>query len=69
MGSWEAIKMDPSLGISDKILPNEEKKPQAKHLQSRAEYLLKVLKKNIDLKNSGAAVVSIYVKFSSNLSC
>ena len=50
MGSWEQIKMDPSLGISDKILSNEDKKPQAKHLQSRAEYLLKVLKKQHELK-------------------
>lgn len=50
MGSWEAIKMDPSLGISDKILPNSDKKPQAKHLLKRAEYLLKVLRANIDLK-------------------
>lgn len=39
--------MDPSLGISDKILSNEEKKPQAKHLIVRAEYLLRVLKKKL----------------------
>lgn len=50
IGSWEAIKMDPLLGIADKILSNENKKPQAKHLQSRAEYLLKVIKKNVELK-------------------
>lgn len=50
MGSWEQIKMDPSLGIGDKILSNENKKPQAKHLQSRAEYLLKVLKKQLEIK-------------------
>lgn len=50
MGSWEQIKMDPSLGISDKILSNENKKPQAKHLQSRAEYLLKILKKQLESK-------------------
>ncbi|KAL1463282.1 hypothetical protein WDU94_015047 [Cyamophila willieti] len=47
LGSWEAIKMDPSLGISDKILSNGDKKPQAKHLQVRAEYLLRVLKKKL----------------------
>lgn len=51
IGSWEAIKMDPSLGISDKILANEDKKPQAKHLQTRAEYLLKVLRKHLDNKS------------------
>lgn len=50
MGSWEALKMDPSLEISEKILSNDDKKPQAKHLQTRAEYLLKILKKNLDLK-------------------
>lgn len=50
MGSWEQIKMDPSLGIGDKILSNEDKKPQAKHLQSRAEYLLKILKKQLEQK-------------------
>ncbi|XP_017774812.1 PREDICTED: chromodomain-helicase-DNA-binding protein 1 isoform X2 [Nicrophorus vespilloides] len=55
MGSWEQIKMDPSLGIGDKILSNEDKKPQAKHLQSRAEYLLKVLKKQQDLKKGSVA--------------
>ncbi|RZF46881.1 hypothetical protein LSTR_LSTR008262 [Laodelphax striatellus] len=56
MGSWEAIKMDRSLGISDKILFNDDKKPQAKHLQSRADYLLKLLQKNIDKKNPVSAV-------------
>ncbi|XP_065165028.1 chromodomain-helicase-DNA-binding protein 1 isoform X1 [Atheta coriaria] len=56
MGSWEQIKMDPSIGISDKILANEDKKPQAKHLQSRAEYLLKVLKKQLDIKRGSVGV-------------
>lgn len=51
MGSWEAIKMDSSFGMGDKILTNEDKKPQAKHLQSRAEYLLKLIKKLLDQKN------------------
>lgn len=50
MGSWEQIKLDPTLGIGDKVLLNEDKKPQAKHLQSRAEYLLKILKKQLDQK-------------------
>ncbi|XP_069683280.1 chromodomain-helicase-DNA-binding protein 1 isoform X2 [Periplaneta americana] len=54
IGSWEAIKMDPSLAIGDKILANEDKKPQMKHLQTRAEYLLKVLRKHLDNK-SGVA--------------
>ncbi|KAG0438192.1 hypothetical protein HPB47_017118 [Ixodes persulcatus] len=46
MGSWEAIKMDAGLGLTDKILPDgEQLKPQTKHLQSRADYLLKMLRK------------------------
>lgn len=50
IGSWEAMKMDPSLNLADKILSNDNKKPQGKHLQSRAEYLLKIIKKNVELK-------------------
>lgn len=46
LGSWEAIKIDTALGLSDKILSNEDKKPQAKHLLARSEYLLKLMKKN-----------------------
>merc|ERR1711879_657090 len=44
MGSYEAIKMDDNLGLGDRILPDGELKPQAKHLQTRVDYLLKVLK-------------------------
>ncbi|XP_012264191.2 chromodomain-helicase-DNA-binding protein 1 isoform X1 [Athalia rosae] len=50
MGSWEAIKLDASLKLGDKILPHNENKPQIKQLNTRAEYLLKVLKKQMDLK-------------------
>ncbi|XP_062547170.1 chromodomain-helicase-DNA-binding protein 1 isoform X2 [Armigeres subalbatus] len=51
IGSWEAMKMEESLQLSDKILLNEaDKKPQAKHLQSRSEYLLKIIRKHIELK-------------------
>lgn len=50
MGSWEAIKMDPSLGISDKILSNNGSKPQNKHLSQRSEYLLRLLRKKHDQK-------------------
>lgn len=50
MGSWEAMKVEPSLSLGEKILPLENKKPQAKHLQSRSEYLLKIIKKNLELK-------------------
>lgn len=50
MGSWEAIKAEPLLNLANKILQDQVKKPQAKHLQSRAEYLLKIIKKNLELK-------------------
>lgn len=50
MSAWDAIKMDKSLGLVDKILLNDDRKPQGKHLQSRAEYLLKILKKLQDSK-------------------
>ncbi|XP_014471467.1 PREDICTED: chromodomain-helicase-DNA-binding protein 1 isoform X3 [Dinoponera quadriceps] len=49
MGSWEAIKMDTSLKLGDKILFNGSK-VQLKRINTRAEYLLKVLKKQIDVK-------------------
>ena len=61
MGSWEAMKMDTNLGLSDKILPDgQDAKPQAKHLQNRADYLLKVLAKlheqQLQLQQLGKAV-------------
>ncbi|XP_068971300.1 chromodomain-helicase-DNA-binding protein 1 isoform X2 [Bombus flavifrons] len=49
MGSWEAIKMDNNLKLGDKLLPNGSKL-QLKKINTRAEYLLKVLKKQIDSK-------------------
>lgn len=55
MGNWESMKMDPHLGLGEKILPDGEQKPQAKNLQTRADYLLKVLKKML-LQNSGEVV-------------
>ena len=40
--------MDANLGLGEKILPDEEsKKPQAKHIQTRLDYLLKVMKKEV----------------------
>ncbi|KAG8575183.1 hypothetical protein GDO81_009465 [Engystomops pustulosus] len=53
-GNWELIKSDPELKLTDKILPVEtEKKPQGKHLQTRADYLLKLLKKEAEKKEGG----------------
>ncbi|KAM9062922.1 chromodomain-helicase-DNA-binding protein 2 isoform X1 [Sarcophilus harrisii] len=50
-GNWELIKTDPELKLTDKILPVEtDKKPQGKQLQTRADYLLKLLKKDLDKK-------------------
>lgn len=54
IGSWEAMKMDPSLHLANKILLNDDKKPQGKHLQSRAEYLLKIIKKNVELRRGSS---------------
>ena len=43
--NWEQIKMEPELGLSSKILLDDKQlKPQANHLQTRADYLLRVLK-------------------------
>uniref|UniRef100_A0AAX7VBV7 DNA helicase n=1 Tax=Astatotilapia calliptera TaxID=8154 RepID=A0AAX7VBV7_ASTCA len=48
-GNWDLIKTDSDLKLADKILPDDpSKKPQAKQLQARAEYLLKLLKKEQD---------------------
>ncbi|EGT43478.1 hypothetical protein CAEBREN_09271 [Caenorhabditis brenneri] len=45
-GSWEAIKMDPTLGLADKIfIKDKTKKPQGKNLQGRVDYLLKLMSK------------------------
>lgn len=56
MGSWDAMKADGALELADKILVEGEMKPQAKHLQTRAEYLLKVIRKNLDLRKNGKKV-------------
>ncbi|KAJ8678357.1 hypothetical protein QAD02_014144, partial [Eretmocerus hayati] len=49
MGSWDAIKTDENLKLGEKMLLNESK-AQAKRIQARGEYLLKVLKKQMDQK-------------------
>ncbi|XP_074489108.1 chromodomain-helicase-DNA-binding protein 2 isoform X1 [Sebastes fasciatus] len=59
-GNWDLIKTDPDLKLADKILPADpSKKPQGKQLQARAEYLLKLLKKeqdNADQSKTGEEV-------------
>ncbi|XP_052277549.1 chromodomain-helicase-DNA-binding protein 1-like isoform X3 [Dreissena polymorpha] len=47
-GNWEQIKMDTELGLYDKILPDGDKRPQGKQLQTRVDYLLRLLKKQLD---------------------
>lgn len=52
-GSWEMIKMDPDLNLTHKLLPDDpEKKPQAKQLQTRADYLIKLLSKDLAKKEA-----------------
>jgi len=45
LGSWEQVKSDKNLGLGDKILLNASCKPQSKHLDVRAAYLLRSLVK------------------------
>uniref|UniRef100_A0AC35TH50 DNA helicase n=1 Tax=Rhabditophanes sp. KR3021 TaxID=114890 RepID=A0AC35TH50_9BILA len=57
-GNWEAIKMDPDLGLTDKIfLKEREKKPQPKHLQTRIDVLLRHLAKGLNKKVVGKKLV------------
>ena len=43
VGAWESIKIDPHLRLEEKILLEQaESKPQAKQLQTRTDYLIKV---------------------------
>jgi len=47
--NWEQIKMEPELGLSSKILLDDKQlKPQSNHLQTRADYLLRLLKQYYD---------------------
>ncbi|XP_062998107.1 chromodomain-helicase-DNA-binding protein 2-like, partial [Elgaria multicarinata webbii] len=47
-GNWELIKSSPFKNVFSKILPIEtDKKPQGKQLQTRADYLLKLLKRDM----------------------
>merc|ERR1711864_48863 len=45
LGSWEQVKSDKELSLGDKILLNASCKPQMKHLDTRAAYLLRMLAK------------------------
>ncbi|KAK6731802.1 hypothetical protein RB195_007950 [Necator americanus] len=58
LGSWEAIKMDPQLGLADKIfLKDKIRKPQPRHVQQRVDYLLKLMDKSTNgMRNQKAAI-------------
>uniref|UniRef100_A0AAX7TX68 DNA helicase n=1 Tax=Astatotilapia calliptera TaxID=8154 RepID=A0AAX7TX68_ASTCA len=63
-GSWEMIKMDPDLNLTHKLLPDDpDKKPQAKQLQTRADYLIKLLSKDLAKKEAQkqAGNVSLHI--------
>uniref|UniRef100_A0A8D3D607 Chromodomain helicase DNA binding protein 2 n=1 Tax=Scophthalmus maximus TaxID=52904 RepID=A0A8D3D607_SCOMX len=63
-GNWDLIKTDPDLKLADKILPDDpSKKPQAKQVQARAEYLLKLLKKEQDSTDVSKAGEESYTFF------
>ncbi|KAL7062992.1 hypothetical protein AAHC03_01497 [Spirometra sp. Aus1] len=44
--NWEAIKLDADLGLGSKLLPlSATERPQASHIRTRVDYLLKMLTK------------------------
>ena len=44
IGNWESIRDDSNFGLTNKILPLDTgMKPQARHLQTRVDYLLRLL--------------------------
>ncbi|XP_056334877.1 chromodomain-helicase-DNA-binding protein 2 isoform X3 [Danio aesculapii] len=52
-GNWDLIKTDPDLKLSEKVLLDDpEKKPQGKQLQMRTDYLLKMLKKDLESQDA-----------------
>uniref|UniRef100_H9G384 Chromodomain helicase DNA binding protein 2 n=1 Tax=Anolis carolinensis TaxID=28377 RepID=H9G384_ANOCA len=62
-GNWELIKSDPELKLTDKILPVEtDKKPQGKQLQARTDYLLKLLKKGMEKKETAKETEEVKVR-------
>merc|ERR1712176_1353430 len=52
LGSWEQVKADKALDLGGKILLNASCKPQSKHLDVRAAYLLRTLSKFIEKEKS-----------------
>merc|ERR1712112_96444 len=58
LGSWEHMKSDKSLDLGGKILLNASCKPQEKHLDVRAAYLLRSLKKKSETDETKPAAAS-----------
>jgi chromodomain-helicase-DNA-binding protein 1 len=56
MGNWEAIRESDPL-LKEKIFAEGDKKPQFKHVCTRGEYLIKVIKKHLALTQPAAAKV------------
>lgn len=50
MGSWEQMKIDEKLQLGDKINLNDNK-TSTKRIQARAEYLLKIVRKQLDMRS------------------
>ena len=64
LGNWENIRDDLNLGLSGKILPADSgAKPQASHLQTRAEYLLKLIQGEAAEKMKMKRKVNLLVLF------
>ncbi|THD21659.1 Chromodomain helicase DNA binding protein 1 [Fasciola hepatica] len=50
--NWEAIKLDADLGLGSKLLPvSQTERPQASHIRSRVDYLLRMLAKHVQQKS------------------
>uniref|UniRef100_A0A8C2CZE1 Chromodomain helicase DNA binding protein 2 n=1 Tax=Cyprinus carpio TaxID=7962 RepID=A0A8C2CZE1_CYPCA len=61
--NWDLIKTDPDLKLSEKILLDDpDKKPQAKQLQMRADYLLKMLKKEQESQDAVKAGEEVKIR-------
>ncbi|CAK8697940.1 unnamed protein product [Clavelina lepadiformis] len=53
MGSWDQLQSDTALKLNKKILRPNGEKPQAKQLQSRSDYLIKLLRKAQEQNHPG----------------
>ena len=63
MGSWLQMKGDPALNLDNKIILDNDMKPQAKHLESRTQYLLKLIKKQTGLLAPKVSFIHFIILF------